>query len=95
MGCKEVKDKDDNIPKLIMTFETGKEEQKDYCMNLKSQFQPDNDIKFEIAEDQKFCIKIISPKGIENIIQSEFVDTPESIKENLDKMIKIVDNPSK
>ena len=93
MGCAEVRDKADNIKKLMMTFEEGKDEQKEYCFKLKSEFEPDNDVKFEINSAKKFCIKIISPKGKEDIIQDKFNDTEDIRKETLYKMLDIVNKP--
>ena len=90
MGCDEVKDKSEKTPKLLMIFEKGNEEQKQYCIELTKSFEPDNDIQYEINEKDKFCIQIIFPDGKKELIEEEF--KPENKENCLKKMMDIVND---
>ena len=89
MGCKEIGDKD--FPVLICFFEPNNDQQKEYCLKLKDNFQHEKSIRYEIRStaDNKFAIQL-KIKDKTHDIQTEFTDTEEEMKIALDKMYKIL-----
>ena len=90
MGCKEIGDKD--IPVLICFFEPNNDQQKNYCLNLKDNFQHEKTIKYEIrsTSDNKFSIQLKIKDKVYDI-QTEFVGSEEDMNNALNKMYTILD----
>ena len=89
-GCSN--SKDINYPTLICYFEIGNEEQKNYCLKLRDNFQHEKSIKFEILSrpDINFTIKFKIKNKIINI-QENFINTDEAMNQALDQMYKLLD----
>ncbi len=89
MGCDASKDQ---LPILLCFFETGNEQQKQYCIKLKDNFQHQKAIRFEIKSTPgvNFCIQL-KYKDKLNKIQTVFNDGEDEMKESLNKMYKILD----
>ena len=98
MGCNQVKEGsknpvqngiiqppqiDPNTPTLILTFEGGNEEQKNYCLQFKSELHPKNSLKFKISSSQasKFAI-IFQRVNQEPIYILDNYDKSEETKNN-------------
>ena len=92
MGCSE--SKDSNLPVLLCFFEVGNEEQKEYCLKLKDNFQHQKAIRFEIKSTPgvPFSIKF-KLKGEQNPrnIQVTFDNSEQAMKDSLEKMYRILD----
>ena len=90
MDCNEAKSND--YPILMCFFQTGNEEQKNYCIKIKDNFQHSKPIRFEIKSmpDSNFLIQF-KIKGNVHKIQEVFNDTTEAMNESLNKMYKILD----
>ena len=88
MGCGETKD---DTPQLICFFESGNEDQKNYCIKLKDNIKYDKKIKFEIKSSPgvPFSIKLkISnkePKTIQTIYNEN------DLQNALNKIIELLD----
>ena len=93
MGCDASKDQ---LPALLCFFETGNEEQKQYCLKLKDNFQHERAIRFEIKSSPgvNFSIKF-KLKGKIHDIQNEFDSTEFTMNQTLEKMYKILDENKK
>ena len=92
MGCDEMKDS--NVPKLLGFFEDGNEEQKQYCINLKNNFQHAKTIGFTISSTAgvPFSIQLKVPNQPEPYkIQEDKIFTEEAMKTSLKKMYDILD----
>ena len=92
MGCDE--SKDSNFPVLLCFFEVGNEEQKQYCLKLKDNFQHEKAIRFEIKSTPgvPFSIKF-KLKGEQNPrnIQDTYDNSEQAMRESLEKMYKMLD----
>ena len=90
MGCGETKET--NYPTLICLFKTGDEEQKNYCIKLKDNFQHAKSIRFEIKSlpDTEFLIQLKIKDTIHKI-QETPVYTDEEMNSTLNKMYKLLD----
>ena len=84
MGCDETKD---NYPTLLCFFEPQNEEQKNYCIELKNNFQHEQSIKFQISSTSQvgFSIKF-RLKGNTHNIQDTFDSSKEAMENALQKM---------
>ena len=51
MGCKAVKDGDDNALSINFYYEVGREDQKNYCLDLVKKWDNPKDIKYVIKEN--------------------------------------------
>ena len=93
MGCDASKDQ---LPALLCFFETGNEEQKQYCLKLKDNFQHERAIRFEIKSSPgvAFAIKF-KLKGKIHDIQNEFDSSEFTMNQTLEKMYKILDENKK
>ena len=89
MGCDASKDQ---LPALLCFFETGNEEQKQYCIKLKDNFRHQKSVRFEIKSSPgvPFSIKF-KYKGKLHNIQSAFNDSEVEMNNSLDIMYKILD----
>ena len=91
MGCNEANEK--NYPTLLCFFETENEEQKNYCIKLKDNFQHEKAIRFEIKSTPgvKFAIKF-KYKGKVYDIQSSYDNSDDTMKQSLQRMYQILDS---
>ena len=87
---KNKKDDEDEIisnkPQLICFYESGNEEQKEYCIKLKDNFKHEKTINYEIESIPKvpFGIKIAYNNKIQDL-QKEFDDSEDAMFETLRK----------
>ena len=89
MGCGESKDQ---LPTLLSFFETGREDQKAYCLKLKDNFRHEKAIRFEIKSSPGVPFSVqFKHKGKLNNIQSTFNDSEGQMNNALDIMYKILD----
>ena len=89
MGCGESKEK---LPTLLCFFETGNEEQKNYCIKLKDNFKHEKPIRFEIKSSPgvNFSIKFKIKEKLYNI-ESVFNDSEVQMNNSLNIMYKYLD----
>ena len=89
MGCGESKEK---LPTLLCFFETGNEEQKNYCLKLKDNFKHEKPIRFEIKSSPgvNFSIKFKIKEKLYNI-ESVFNDSEVQMNNSLNIMYKYLD----
>ena len=89
MGCGESKEK---LPTLLCFFETGNEEQKNYCLKLKDNFKHEMPIRFEIKSSPgvNFSIKFKIKEKLYNI-ESVFNDSEVQMNNSLNIMYKYLD----
>ena len=89
MGCGESKDQ---LPTLLCFFETGREDQKAYCLKIKDNFKHEKAIRFEIKSSPgvPFSVKF-RHKGKVSNIQSTFNDSEIEMNNCLEIMYKILD----
>ena len=90
MGCSEAKTQ---LPTILCFFETGNEEQKNYCIKLKENFQHEKSVRYEIRSipGKEFSIQL-KYKDIIHNIQSIFNDEEVEMNNCLNKIYKILDN---
>ncbi len=89
MGCGESKDQ---LPTLLCFFETGREDQKDYCVKLKDNFRHEKSIRFEIKSSPGVNFSIqFKHKGQIHKIQTSFTDSEQQMLNSLDIIYKILD----
>ena len=75
MGCNASKDSD--LPILICYFESGNEEQKNYCLTLRDSYQHEKPIKYEIRSClDSFSIKL-KIKNMIYDIQTSYINNSE------------------
>jgi len=81
------------LPILLCFFECGNEEQKQYCIKLKDNFQHEKAIKFEIKSnpDTEFEISFRLLNGKTYLIQDIFDDSDEILNESLEKIYALLD----
>jgi len=82
----------DYYPTLLCTFESGNEEQKQYCIKLKDNFHHEKSIRFDIKSgpDTKFKISFrLNGKIYE--IQDIFDDSDEALNESLEQIYILLD----
>ena len=88
MGCGESKDK---LPVLLCFFETGREDQKNYCIKLKDNFKHEKAIRFEIKSSPGVTFSIqFKYKGNIHKIQTNFNDSETEMNNSLNIMYKIL-----
>ena len=94
MGCNDAKET--NYPTLLCFFETGNEEQKDYCIKVKDNFQHERAIRFEIKSSPgvNFAVKF-KINGKIHDIQESFDPSDFAMNQALEKMYKILDENKK
>ena len=89
MGCGESKDQ---LSTLLCFFETGREDQKAYCLKLKDNFKHEKAIRFEIKSSPGVPFSVqFKYKGKVHNIQSTFNDAEAQMNNSLDIMYKILD----
>ena len=87
MGCAQATD----TPTLICFYETGKNEQKDYCIKLKDNIKNEKTIKFEIKSvpQVNFSVKF-KLNGKLHDIQTNFDDSEDTMNESLQKIYALL-----
>ena len=91
MGCNEVKDPTQNLPKITCIVESRNEQQKNYCLNLKEQFKPKNTVMYEIKSYPGSAFSIIlTIKGQQHAIQTVYDES--ELQNSLNKMYQLLDN---
>ena len=87
MGCAQATD----TPTLICFYETGKNEQKDYCIKLKDNFKNEKTIKFEIKSvpQVNFSVKF-KVNGRLHVIQTEYNNSETVMNESLEKIYNLL-----
>ena len=91
MGCGESKEK---LPTLLCFFETGNEEQKNYCIKLKDNFNYPTSVKYEIKAyaGSTFNILLVI-QGQNHSIQTTLNERDENeVKNNLQKIYDILNS---
>ena len=81
-----------NIPQLICFYESGNEEQKEYCNKLKKNYNYEKPIDWDIKSIPKvpFGIKIAYNSKIEDL-QNEFDDSEDTMFETLRKAYQFLE----
>ena len=94
MGCDNAKEK--NYPVLLCFFETGNEDQKQYCIKLKDNFKHEKAIRFEIKSSPgvEFSIKFRINGKVQEI-QSNFDSSDDAMNQSLEAMYRLLDENSK
>ena len=93
MGCDESRDTHYSV--LLCFFEVGNEEQKQYCIKLKDNFQYEKSIRFEIKSTPgvPFSIKLkLKGEPEPRNIQDTFDSSEQAMQESLNKMYQILDS---
>ena len=93
MGCDETKNTEYSV--LLCFFEVGNEEQKQYCLKLKDNFQHEKPIRFEIKSTPgvPFSVKFkLKGESEPRNIQDTFDNSEQALKISLDKMYQLLDN---
>ena len=91
MGCDESKDV--NYPVLIGFFETGREDQKAYCIKLTENFKHEQSIKYQISSPpgEPFSIQFkVKGQSVPFKIQETFNSSDEAMNEALEKIYNIL-----
>ena len=89
MGCDASKDQ---LPALLCFFETGNEEQKQYCIKLKDNFHHQKSVRFEIKSSPGVNFSVqLKYKGKIHKIQTVFNDREDEMQNSLNIMYKILD----
>ncbi len=89
MGCQNAKEQ--NVPTLLCTFETGNETQAAYCLKLRDNFQNEKTINYQIKSGEKmaFAVKFKIRNKIHDI-QNNFDDSENAMKQSLQKMYDLL-----
>ncbi len=87
MGCVQATE----TPTLICFYETGKNEQKEYCIKLKDNFKNEKTIKFEIKSvpQVNFSVKF-KLNGKIHDIQTNFDDSEDTMNASLQKIYALL-----
>ncbi len=87
MGCVQATE----TPTLICFYETGKNEQKEYCIKLKDNFKNEKTIKFEIKSvpQVNFSVKF-KVNGRLHVIQTEYNNSETVMNESLEKIYNLL-----
>ena len=89
MGCKETKGP--NFPTLLCFFETGNEQQANYCLKLRDNFKHEKSINYQIKSGEKMDFKIqFRIKNENHDIQTNFDDSESTMNESLEKMYNLL-----
>ena len=89
MGCDA--DKERKIPILLCDFEKGNDDQKDYCLKLKDNFQHKKTIKYQIKSADEFSVKFKLNGKIYNI-QNIYDSKEAGMNKTLQEMYTLLDN---
>ena len=90
MGCEETKDQ---LPTLLCFFEEGNNEQKNYCIKIKDNYNGTKNIRYDIKTIPQipFGIKLRT-KGKLIDIQKVFDNSDEAMNQTLNKINELLDN---
>ena len=89
MGCDA--DKERKIPILLYDFEKGNDDQKDYCLKLKDNFQHKKTIKYQIKSADEFSVEFKLNGKIYNI-QNIYDSKEAGMNKTLQEMYTLLDN---
>ena len=94
MGCNEVKDPTANLPSLMCIVEPKNENQKNFCLKLKENFNYPNSVKYEIRAYQGSTFNIyLVINGQQRSILTAFNENNENEVNNaLQKIYNILDS---
>ena len=94
MGCNDAKET--NYPVLLCFFETGNEDQKQYCIKIKDNFQHERAIRFEIKSSPgvEFSVKF-RLNGKLHDIQNSFDSSDNAMNQALEKMYNLLNENKK
>ena len=94
MGCNEVKDPTANLPSLMCIVEPKNENQKNFCLKLKENFNYPNSVKYEIRAYQGSTFNIyLVINGQQQSILTAFNENNENEVNNaLQKIYNILDS---
>ena len=89
MGCQNAKDQ--NVPILLCTFETGNESQAAYCLKLRDNFHHEKTINYQIKSGEKmaFSVKFKIRNTIHDI-QNSFDDSEITMNQTLQKIYELL-----
>ena len=81
---------------MLCFFETGNEDQQQYCIKLKDNFKHEKAIRFEIKSSPgvEFSVKF-KLNGKIHEIQSNFDSSEETMNQSLEKMYSLLDQNNK
>ena len=89
MGCQNVKDS--NVPTLLCFFETGNQNQADYCIKLRDNFKHEKTINYQIKSGEKMPFAIqFKIKNTTHDIQKDFDDSETTMNQTLQKMYDLL-----
>ena len=88
MGCDAEKEK--KFPNLLCDFEKGNQEQKEYCIKLRDNFQHKTTIRYQIKYGEQFSVKF-QLKGKIHMIQNNFDNSEECMKKTLQDIYNLLD----
>ena len=89
MGCQN--NKPISVPTLLCFFETGNEQQANYCLRLRDNFKNEKTINYQIKSGEKMQFKIqFKVKNKEHDIQTQFNDSEEALNQALQKMYDLL-----
>ena len=90
MGCAEVKDPTQNLPTIVCTIENGNDNQKQYCINLRDNFNYPKSVKYEIkANATSTFIIMLNYNGQNHIIQDRYDEN--ELQSSLQKIYDLLD----
>ena len=94
MGCNEVKDPTANLPSLICIVEPKNENQKNFCLKLKENFNYPNSVKYEIKAYQgsTFYIYLVINGQQQSILTAFNENNENEVNNALQKIYNILDS---
>ena len=91
MGCKAVKDGDDNYLSINCYYEVGREDQKNYCLALVKKWDNPKDIKYVIKENPGAPFRIaFKVNGREHDIQNTCDNSESTMNATLQKAYDLI-----
>ena len=90
MGCTELKAKD--MPIILLTFERGNDDQKNYCLKVRDNFVYKTDVRYTIksSENYSFSIKLKIKEDVYDI-QNSYNNSEECMQKALQDMYDLLD----
>ena len=89
MGCNNVKDP--NVPTMLCYFETGRQDQADYCIKLRDNFRNEKTINYQIKSGLRMPFSIqFKINGKVKVIQNGFDDSDKALNDSLEKMYSLL-----
>ena len=89
MGCNNTKDS--CVPTMLCFFETGREDQANYCIKLRDNFKNEKTINYQIKSGVKMPFSIqFKIKGKVKVIQDRFDNSDIALNDSLQKMYNLL-----